>query len=171
MRMRSCCALFLLAALPACGASEAPATPKGSDLLASGDAGLNSRDCGEVLAYYAAAIDAKQYERAAAVWGSSRGVNARQLEELHAGWGNPAMEVGDLRMEDAAGSIYCEARVTLLFEEPAVGPDAVSVPRRGTITLVRASDVPGATQEQLRWTIRESTLLEPMERVGENSPA
>ncbi len=140
-------------------------------MFAAGEGDLNSRDCGDVLAYYAAAIDAKRFDRAARVWGSSRGVSAGQLRKLHEGWGHPILEVGDLRMEGAAGTTYCEARVTLLFEGATADKDVVSAPRRGTITLVRADDVPGATPEQLRWTIRESTLLEPMERVGENSPA
>ena len=170
-------ALIFLSALAACGASEAPAADEPvvaedeSALFAEDDADLYSRECGDVLAYYAAAIDARRYEDAARVWGSSRGVAADQLEELHEGWGNPELEIGDLRLEGAAGTSYCEARVTLLFEEAALGPDVISAPRRGTITLMRANDVPGATPEQLRWTIRESTLLEPMERVGASSPA
>ena len=43
--------------------------------------------------------------------------------------------------------------------------------QRGVLVLRRANDVPGATPEQLRWTIRSSTFIEEMERVGTGDPA
>ena len=40
----------------------------------------------------------------------------------------------------------------------------------GTLLLKRVNDVPGATPDQLRWTLRSSTFVEPLERSDRGKP-
>ena len=42
--------------------------------------------------------------------------------------------------------------------------DPAKPPRQGEIVLRRANDVPGATPDQLRWTLQSSTFVESLER-------
>lgn len=127
---------------------------------------LQSRDCGTVLGLYADALAARDFVAAARVWGSATGVDAAILATRYADYGAAQLQIGDMREEGAAGSLYCTAKVTLLDSQ-----NSGHAPRRGVMNLRRANDVPGATPEQLRWSIFESTLVEDMERVGESEPA
>ena len=61
------------------------------------------------------------------------------------------MTVGKGESEGAAGSLYYTAPVTVT--------DGTRV-LKGDVVLRRVNDVPGATEEQLRWHI-ESTTLTP----------
>ena len=43
-------------------------------------------------------------------------------------------------------------------------------PVDGTLLLRRVNDVPGATPDQLRWTLRASTFVERLERSDGGKP-
>ena len=58
------------------------------------------------------------------------------------------------RVEGAAGSLYLEIPVTVTGTLTSGG----EFRQRGTFTLRRANDVPGATPEQLRWRIYKTDL-------------
>ena len=63
----------------------------------------------------------------------------------------PSLAIGKGSAEGAAGSFFYEAPAVLDYGD---GSDTV----RGTITLRRANDVPGASEEQLSWRIKSSTI-------------
>lgn len=58
------------------------------------------------------------------------------------------------RIEGAAGSLYAQVQLTLSGE--MVGGEPYS--RTGVVTLRRANDVPGASEEQLQWGITKVRL-------------
>lgn len=108
---------------------------------------LNEREDPErVLRFYADALEARDWEAAARAWGSSTGVSAATLRAQFGRSGAVTLDIGKGRREGAAGTLYYEAPVTVRIGED--GP-----PRRGTITLRRVNDVPGASADQLRWHI------------------
>lgn len=57
-------------------------------------------------------------------------------------------------MEDAAGSSYQTSDATITAQDP----DGRPVRQEGQIALRRVNDVPGATEQQLRWHIDSLTL-------------
>ncbi|RPF71634.1 hypothetical protein EG799_08370 [Aurantiacibacter spongiae] len=83
-----------------------------------------------------------------------------------AGYDGQRIAIDTLGTEGAAGSLYCTVEARLFDTGP--NPRA---PRSGTITLRRANDVPGASERELRWTVRSSEFEEPMERAGRGEPA
>ena len=128
-------------------------------------AALDSRDCRTVAEAYIDAVARRDFTFAALVWDDPV-IDEARLAALFEGYGAPTIEIADLRMEGAAGSAFCT--VTGALTDPA---DPARPPRQGEIVLRRVNDVPGATPEQLRWTIRSSTFVEPMERSGRGEPA
>lgn len=109
------------------------------------------RDPDRVLRYYSAALRERDWAAASRVWGAGSGVTAATLKAAYDRADAPILEVGKGQQEGGAGSLYYEAPVVLRF-----GPDAP--PERGTLTLRRANDVPGATREQLRWHIERAAI-------------
>lgn len=109
------------------------------------------RDPASVLRAYAGALHERDWQAAARFWGEGSGVTASTLKAAYSRPVAPVLEVSEGRSEGAAGSIYYEAPVILRFGEDAP-------PERGTLTLRRVNDVPGATAEQLRWHIERSTI-------------
>ena len=122
-------------------------------------------DCGAVAEAYAAAIERGQFALAAEFWNDPV-IDGERLKALFAGYVTPRIEIADLQQEGAAGSIYCTVTGAL-----SDASDPRMVRRPGVIVMRRVNDVPGATAEQLRWTIRSSTFVEPMERSGKGEPA
>jgi hypothetical protein len=170
--------LLPLAALAACGSpeqpaedapqAEAPTTPP--ELAPAPEptrdlAVLDNRDCRTVAQAYADAVALRDFEFAARAW-SDPVIDGARLDALFAEYERPAIEISDVREEGAAGSLYCT--VTGSLRDLA---DAGKPTRQGQVVLRRANEVPGATPEQLRWTIQSSTFVENMERSGRGEPA
>jgi hypothetical protein len=116
---------------------------------------LESRDCITVLSFYADALHARLYGEAARVWGKDWGVSATTLEKRYSADQPVSLELGEISVEGGAGSLYCEVAAVL--------KTSGGEPRKGKITLRRVNDVPGATADQLRWHITDSTFAEPKE--------
>lgn len=134
-------------------ATPAPLPPQVSDFPA-----LASRDCGEVARFYFAAIAGHDFTRAALAWDDPV-IDRARLQALFAGYQRPRFTAGDRVEEGAAGSLHCTVAATL-----SDAADPAKAPAEGTLQLRRVNDVPGATADQLRWTIRSSTFVEPTER-------
>ncbi len=140
-------------ATPPSVTSEAP-TPETETLPRPSppDTASNARrDPQQVLRAYAAALSARQWDRAARAWGQDSGVTAQTLKAAYDRPEAPRLTIGKGQEEGAAGSLYYEAPVTLRF-----GPE--ETPQTGTLVLRRVNDVPGAKPEQLRWHIERSTI-------------
>ena len=122
-------------------------------------AALDSRDCRTVAQAYADAIERHAFDFAARAWNDPV-IDAARLKARFAGFAVPRIEIKKVEEEGAAGSLYCT--VTGVLND--TGPNKKT--RSGEIVLKRVNDVPGATADQLRWTIRSSTFIEKMERSG-----
>ena len=173
-------AFALVLALAACGPQEddqavvtsgesdpgeAPFPPEPVGPTNEQLAQLESRDCREVAQAYSDAVARRAFAFAARFWDDPVIDDAR-LEALFDGYASPRIELADIREEGAAGSLYCTVTGALSDASAPAKPL-----RQGKIVLRRVNDVPGATPEQLRWTIRSSTFIEPMERSGTGEPA
>jgi len=108
-------------------------------------------DPDRLLRFYADALHARNWSAASRAWGAASGVTADTLKAAYERSEPPVLELGKGDVEGAAGSLYYEVPVALHF-----GPDAV--PERGTLTLRRVNDVPGASPEDLRWHIERATI-------------
>ena len=175
--IRRLLATGLALSLAACGSGEeaggtvaAPAeaeTPaaQAETLPAAQAALLDSRDCRTVAQAYFDALALDEFAFAARFW-DDPAIDGPRLAALFSGYGRPRIAIAEVREEGAAGSLYCtEIGALADLADP-------SQPRHdGEIVLRRANDVPGATPEQLRWTIRSSTFVEEMERSGRGEPA
>ena len=113
---------------------------------------LSSRSCAEVINFYASALHARLFGAAAQAWRPEAGVTGSHLEAAYGKARNGWLQVDSTRIEGAAGSAYCVAEVTLLRNGEPAG--------EGMLTLRRANEVPGASAEQSRWRIVESTFGE-----------
>jgi hypothetical protein len=121
---------------------------------------LDSRDCRTVAEAYLDALARGDYAFAARVWDDPVVDDAR-LKALFAGYKQPAIAIGTVEQEGAAGSLYCTVGGTLT---DAGNPAKAA--QKGEIVLKRVNDVPGATAAQLRWTIRSSSFVENMQRTS-----
>jgi len=178
-------ALLALVALAGCGSPEQPAAPQPSEAAAPAPqaapaapspapaptltpvpqptrdlAVLESRDCRTVVQAYLDALARGDFAFAARVWDDPVVDDAR-LRALFTGYKAPTIAISGIEQEGAAGSLYCTVSGTLT---DAGGPARAA--QKGEIVLKRVNDVPGATERQLRWTIRSSTFVEKMERTG-----
>ena len=104
------------------------------------------------------AIAAREFDRAALVWDDPV-IDGVRLQALYASYNEPRIEPGEPVIEGAAGSLYCTVTGTLTDRADLAKP-----PEDGEFVLRRANDVPGATPDQLRWTLQSSTFVESMER-------
>ncbi|MBO0749955.1 MAG: hypothetical protein J2O44_05955 [Porphyrobacter sp.] len=121
---------------------------------------LDSRDCRTVAQAYFEALARGDFAFAVRVWDDPV-INDDRLKALFAGYKRPTVKIGQLQQEGAAGSSYCTVGGTLTD-----AAQSSKAPRKGEIVLKRVNDVPGATPEQLRWTIQSSTFVEKVERTG-----
>ena len=159
MISRLSAALPLLLLATACDRQEA-ASPSPTEMPAPAaartgaplDLGalIERKDPARVLNFYAAALAAGEWKSAAHAWGEASGMTPQKLEAEFGGKGRVTLGLLDGQAEGAAGSLYYEAPVILRFGN---GEE-----RKGTITLRRANDVEGASEEQLRWHIERSTF-------------
>lgn len=109
------------------------------------------KDPDRLLRFYAAALRAKDWSAAARAWGAASGVTAATLKAAYDRPEPALLEVGKAEVEGAAGSLYYEVPVELRF-------GAEGAPERGTLTLRRVNDVPGASPEDLRWHIERAAI-------------
>jgi hypothetical protein len=154
-------------ALAGCEASEeqAPESPAASEAPEAADASaLASRDCVDVVQFYLEALGGRDWARAALVW-NDPAVDAARLEAVFAGYEEPQVEWTEPFVEGAAGSSYC----TVAGKLTDAGDPAKPL-REGTLLLRRVNDVPGATPDQLRWTLQSSTFVDRLERSAGSEP-
>ncbi|HYD24369.1 MAG TPA: hypothetical protein VEB68_06205 [Croceibacterium sp.] len=144
---------------PAAPLGEAPLPPQAAEFPA-----LASRDCAEVVRFYVEALGAREFARAALAWDDPV-IDGARLEAVFGGYQVPRVAWREPAVEGAAGSLYCTVAGTL-----SDAADPAKAPVDGTVTLRRANDVPGATPDQLRWTLRSSTFVEPIERSSRGEP-
>jgi len=123
---------------------------------------LENRDCRTVAMAYVEAVARNDFDFAARVWNDPV-IDAARLKARFAGYAVPQIEIKKVSQEGAAGSLYCT--VTGVLTDTA---DPNKASRPGEIVLKRVNDVPGATPDQLRWTIRSSTFIEKMERSSKS---
>ena len=126
---------------------------------------LEDRDCRVVAEAYANAILRRNFAFAEMFW-TPDAADREALETRYGGYTAPRFTIADVREEGAAGSLYCTVTGAL---GDASHPDRPL--RQGEIVLRRANDVPGATPEQLRWSIRSAEFEEEMPRGGRGDPA
>ena len=167
-------ALPLAAALllAGCGAErgadgEAPPAAVASETAAAQVAEvpvLDSKECVEVVQFYLEAIGGREWAQAARVW-NDPAIDAARLERIYAAYGEPQVEWTEPFVEGAAGSLYCTVAGKLSDAQDPAKP-----PVEGTLLLRRVNDVPGATADQLRWTLRSSTFVERLERSHGTEP-
>ncbi|MCB2074176.1 MAG: hypothetical protein H6917_05370 [Novosphingobium sp.] len=160
-----------LALLAACGTNETPSEP--ADAVASTEPAAESTDATDatapaetpldysalsereapdkLLAFYAEALHRRQWSAAALAWDSNAGISAELLQGAYDKAEPPTLAIGKGTDEGAAGSLFYEAPVVLDFGD---GGETL----RGTITLRRVNDVPGAGEEQLSWRVKSSTI-------------
>jgi hypothetical protein len=174
--MKRALALLAVIGLAACGDNGAPPAPSDDAAVAPPPAApleprplplqaadfppLASRDCGEVARFYGEALSERAFDRAALVWDDPV-IDGARLEALFGPYAQPRVSWDEPTVEGAAGSLYCTITGRL---SDAADPAIPAI--EGTLMLRRVNDVPGATPEQLRWTIRSSTFVEPLERSG-----
>ena len=166
-----------LALLAGCsGAEDAPETAEATGAApqalpapelpsAEQTALLESRNCRTVAQAYVDAVAAKDFRFAARFWDDPVVDDAR-IAALFDGYDAPAIQIADVQEEGAAGSLYCTVKGAL-----ADGSNADTPLREGELVLRRANDVPGASAQQLNWTLQSSTFVERLERAGRGEPA
>jgi hypothetical protein len=160
--------------LAGCGASEQPAPapgetgaslapqplpPQVADFPA-----LTSKDCGEVAEFYLEALGGREWAQAALVWDDPV-IDGARLQAVFGGYRELQLAWTDPVTEGAAGSLYCTVGGTLTDAQDPAKP-----PVEGALELKRVNEVPGATADQLRWTLRSSTFVEKLERSGQGEP-
>jgi hypothetical protein len=138
---------------PALGASGTRLPPQVADFPV-----LASKDCAEVVQFYLEALGGREWDKAALVWDDPV-VDAARLAAVFGAYKVPQVEWTEPFVEGAAGSLYCTVSGKLTD-----AGDPAKILLEGTLLLRRANDVPGATSDQLRWTLRSSTFVESLER-------
>ena len=160
--------------LAGCGADEQPA-PEPGEAGATLPPGplppqvadfpaLASKDCGEVVEVYLEALGGREWAKAALVWHDPV-VDGARLEAVFGGYKELQLAWTEPSVEGAAGSLYCTVVGKLTDAQDPAKP-----PVEGTLELKRVNDVPGATPDQLRWTLRSSTFVEQLERSDRGEP-
>ena len=182
--MRPAPALFALAsvlALMACDSSmpdeeqltaDVQGRPSGAlpDNLAVSEpsatelAQLENPECTEVADAYVEALGRGAFDYAARFWNDPV-IDGERLSALFSDYVTPQITVSNAQEEGAAGTLYCTVTGRLVD-----GSNSKVAPEQGEIVLSRVNDVPGATEHQLRWTIRSSNFVEQMERSNRETP-
>lgn len=115
------------------------------------------REPAHALAFWGAAMEARNWARARSVFGEFGAQSGMSTRDFARAWDK--YHVVDVTIgtgvEDAgAGSSYYRAPVTIT----GLTQDAKPYRLTGHLTLRRLNDIEGATPEQLRWHIERSTL-------------
>lgn len=125
---------------------------------------LASKNCAEVVEFYLEALGGREWATAALVWDDPV-IDGARLAAVFGGYRELQLEWTEPVVEGAAGSLYCTVGGTLTDAQ-----DRAKSPVDGTLLLRRVNDVPGATPDQLRWTLRASTFVERLERSDGGKP-
>ncbi len=125
---------------------------------------LASKKCDEVVEFYLEALSGREWAQAALVWNDPV-IDGARLEAVFGGYKDLQLAWNEPFVEGAAGSAYCTVSGKLTDAK-----DAAKAPVEGTLLLKRVNDVPGATPDQLRWTLRSSTFVERLERSDGGKP-
>ncbi len=144
---------------PALGAGPVKLPPQAADFPE-----LASKDCGEVVEFYLEAISSREYPQAALVWDDPV-IDAARLEAVFGSYQEAQVEWTEPFVEGAAGSLHCTISGKLTDAR-----DPAKLLREGTLLLRRSNDVPGATPDQLRWTLQSSTFVENLARSTRGEP-
>jgi len=121
---------------------------------------LASKDCATVVEFYLEALGGREWDKAALVWNDPV-IDGVRLEAVFGGYKEFQLEWPEPFTEGAAGSSFCTVSGTLTDTK-----DPAKAMVEGTLMLRRVNDVPGATPDQLRWTLQSSTFVEPLERAS-----
>jgi hypothetical protein len=134
--------------------ASAEATGSAGGIAADLDLGAlqERRDPERLLRFYTNAIRVGDWDSAAKAWSLDAQITPEKLRAEFEGEAGPKIAVGKGDWENAAGTVFYEAPVTIDFPD---GRDS----RRGTIVLRRADDVPGASELQLVWRIARSSVV------------
>jgi hypothetical protein len=167
-------ALPLALLVAACGGADQPAAERTETTVAETQAPvlpgpgrapqvadfpeLASKDCPTVAEFYLEALGGHDWDKAALVWNDPV-IDGARLEAVFGAYKVLQLEWPEPFVEGAAGSSYCTVSGKLTD-----AADPAKVPVEGTMLLRRVNDVPGATPDQLRWTLQSSTFVEPLER-------
>jgi hypothetical protein len=111
-----------------------------------------------VVEAYLGALERNAYDVAAEFWDDPV-IDGERLAALYSGYNTPRVEIAEIQEEAAAGSLYCTVTGAL-----SDSSDPRIAPQQGEIVLRRVNDLPGAPEAQLRWSLRSSSFIEPMER-------
>ena len=111
-----------------------------------------ARDPAQVLQDWAKAVEARDWSAVRAFWGDHGERSGQSVRAFAAKWKklrHPEVTIGRGDGEGAAGSLYYTAPVRIT--------DGARV-MAGEIVIRRVNDVDGASAEQLRWHIENTTL-------------
>ena len=125
---------------------------------------LASKECADVVEFYLEALGGREWDKAALVWDDPV-IDGARLEAAYGDYKDFRMEWPEPFVEGAAGSSYCTMSGKLTD-----AADSAKVLREGTLLLRRVNDVPGATPDQLRWTLQSSTFVENLTRSDRGEP-
>ena len=125
---------------------------------------LSSKDCAEVVEFYLEALSSHEYPQAALVWDDPV-IDAARLEAVFGSYQEAQVEWTEPFVEGAAGTLYCTISGKLTDARDPAKPL-----QEGTLLLRRVNDVPGATPDQLRWTLQSSTFVENLARSQRGEP-
>lgn len=109
-----------------------------------------------LLLAWARAIEARRFDEAWNLFSEAARERMSEAEfaAMFEGLDSIAVAVTEGEVEGAAGSLYYTSRATITAEDAEGNPVRID----GPVVLRRANDVPGATEEQLRWNIESSDL-------------
>ena len=146
---------------PALAAPPAPAPPAAAtaETPTPATAGTpeNPGTPSDAVRRYYAAIDARDYRAAYALWGDGGEASGQSFDAFAAGFADTrhvTVEVsGDVDGEGGAGSVY--ATVPVVVHATTAGGEQAF---RGTYQVRRVNDVDGATPAQLTWHIASADL-------------
>lgn len=119
--------------------------------------GPTDRDPTHAVAYWRAAMEARDWTSARSVFGDFGAASGQSVEEFAGAWSKYRIvdvTVGTGEQDAGAGSSYYEVPVTIT----GLTQDNHPYHLAGRLMLRRVNDVDGATSEQLRWHIERSTL-------------
>ena len=166
-------ALALALFATGCGGAEEPAADRADEAPASSTPALPgpgrapqvadfpelaSRDCPTVVQFYLEALSGREWDKAALVWDDPV-IDGARLEAVFGAYKDLQLEWPEPFVEGAAGSSFCNVSGNLTDVA-----DPAKAMIEGTMLLRRVNDVPGATPDQLRWTLQSSTFVERLER-------
>lgn len=164
---------LLALSLAACGQDSAeaePVTPENTTLLSPlGPGGANydapsltpEAEKGEegarnLLLAWARAIEANRPDEAWSLFDTAarKQMPEEEFAAIFEGLRDITVAVPGGEMEGAAGSLYYSSRATITARDA----DGRPVRLEGPVVLRRVNDVPGASEEQLRWNIERVEL-------------